>query len=152
MKLIVFITTLCFFLNGSVTTALNPAVNVGPSIPFSPEIALMLFGTLNPNNPKGILNCEVLVAHSWPYANSQVSPLCTDAEVACLRFGLIHISLKRAKGAQAEALKKDYSAGYNDVMLRLRGCQLAIEATTNTNSSLVEAAGFSPSSAEENRP
>lgn len=123
-----------------------------PYVEFSPEVASLLFGSKNPSNPKGVLDCKVLVAHSWPYPNSQVTPICTDAEIACLRYGLLSESLKIAKGAKLERLKKDFALSHSDVYLRLRGCQLAIEATMSQTFSLVEAAGFDPASAEEYRP
>jgi hypothetical protein len=152
MKSTFFMAILCFFLKSSAAIALGTYPQIGPSVPFSPEMAVMLFGRMNPDNPNGELNCRILVAHSWPYTNSQVTPLCTDAEVACLRYGLLHQNLRSAKRAKAETLKKNIAASYADVMLRLLGCVLAIEATATTNSSLVEAAGFDPASAEENRP
>jgi hypothetical protein len=141
MKFLFFMSTLCFFLTSPVAIAQNSTG--GPSIPLSPHIALLLFGSINPSNPRKELNCEALVAHSWPFPNAQVSNICSDAETACIRYGLIRKSLKVAKGAQAEGLKKDFSLSYSDVALRLRGCQLAIELTVNNNN-LVEAAGYNP--------
>lgn len=138
MKLLFSMSVLCFFLTNSVAIAQNPTG--GPSIPLSPDIALLLFGSINPSNPRKELNCEALVAYSWPFPNV----LCSDAETACIRYGLIRQSLKIAKGAQAEGLKKDFNLSYSDVALRLRGCHLAIELTLDNNN-LVEAAGFHPS-------
>jgi hypothetical protein len=147
MKCVFFISALCFFCGNFPVFAEDI-----PYVHFSPEVASLLFGNKNPSNPKGVLDCRVLVAHSWPYPNSQVTPICTDAEIACLRYGLLSKSLKEAKGAKLERLKKDFAMSHSDVYLRLRGCQLAIEATISQTASLVEAAGFYPASVEEYRP
>lgn len=141
MKLLFFMSTLCFFLTNTVAIAQNS--DRGPSVPFSPDIAFLLFGSANPSNPRKELNCDVLVAHSWPFPNAQVSNICSDAETACIRYGLIHKSLKLASGAEADGLKKVFNFSYTDTALKLRGCQLAIELTVNNNS-LVEAAGYNP--------
>ncbi len=111
-----------------------------PFVTFSPKASRELFGI---GNPRKILNCPILMAQQWAYSNAQVVSFCNDAQTSCVRLGLLEQKLKNPVGFDMEKLKKDYFLTVNDVQLKLRGCQLAIESTVTGSSSVVEGAGFS---------
>ncbi len=101
-----------------------------PAVEFSSQTATQILGAGGLSKTKRILNCTTLLNKDWGYPNAQVTGFCYDAETACLRYGLIISAIKYGVGeAHLENLKKDLALAVNDVALRLRGCQLAIEAS-----------------------
>lgn len=108
-----------------------------PSFKFSPKVASELFGV---SGVKKELNCEGLVAGTWTYPNSQMTPFCYEASTSCIRYGLI---VQKMKVASSERLKADLSLAQKDLELKLRGCQLALEAVlANPTAPVGELAGF----------
>lgn len=145
MKLYFFLIALCFLMNNQIafsqTSRLpkgNPALAY-PAIELSKKIAEQVFI----DKGQRYINCPILLDNSWAFPNGSVNAICTDAELACLRYGLLIQKIQTAKGKLLEELKKTLALEKNEVTLRLRGCQLIIEATVpSNNKSLAEAAGY----------
>ncbi len=110
-----------------------------PFVTFSPKAAREIFGV---GNPRRILNCRILLAQEWAYSNAQVVSFCNDAQTSCVRLALIEKALKTSSKLNKEKIKQDHDLGIEDVKLRLRGCQLAIESTVTGSSSVLEGSGL----------
>ena len=136
-----------FFLTAFCLVLLNQAVSsqTDPSVVFSPGVAAQVTG--NPSQT-GELNCKILINKTWPYPNSQVSPICDDATTSCIRYSLIQKSLKKAKGERYKELQEDLPTARKDVKMKLMGCVEAIEATINNSNSLTDIAGYGSSGYE----
>jgi len=104
-----------------------------PAVELSEKTAVQILGATGLTRAKRTLNCTTLLNKDWAYPNAQVTGFCYDAETACLRYGLIIQAIKNGKGeAELTRLKQDFALAVNDVALRLRGCQLAIEASVSS--------------------
>lgn len=135
MKPYFLLTILCFlFENQPVFSQASPFVEL------SRAAAIALFGV----GQKRVLNCSTLVNKSWAYPSAQVVPFCNEAETSCLRYGLMEEKMAKAKGATFERVKKDFFLARDDVMLKLRGCQLALEASVTDPSALPGATSYGP--------
>lgn len=141
MKHYFFLISLCFLFENQVVFSQST-----PSVQFSPGVADKLMGESRKHTPggapNGVLTCSALLLKTWAYPNAQVTPICNDALYSCVRYGLIVQRLKTATGELLTLLKNDYSLAFNDALMRLRGCQLAIEATLSNQQSLLDAAGY----------
>jgi len=113
---------------------LDPAY---PAIKLTPQLAAQLFVDKKQN----LLNCPILFSNDWDYPNGSSIALCDDAQLACLRYGLIIQELKKATGKYREELQKTLALSKNEVKLRLRGCHLVIKETIS-GKSMQEAAGY----------
>lgn len=139
MKFHFSLTAFCLFVSGSAAFSQN-YLTQGPSVEFSKKVAEQVAGA--GEGTRGILNCHILLTKEWAYPNAQVTAFCNDAETSCLRYALILQRLKIEKGAaNIRKLKNDASLGWNDTELRLRGCQLAIEASANNYDFISELGG-----------
>ena len=138
MKFYFFLTAFCFLFENSVVFAQE-----GPSVLFSPGIPGRLMGMGNTSSKSRILDCRSLLTKLWAYPNAQVTGICNEAEIACLRYGLSQEALKKGKEAITENFKATLPLIRNDAQLKLRGCQLAIEGTLSGFKSMPGAAGYS---------
>ena len=143
MKPYFFLVTLCFLMDSQVTfsqtTVTNPNSELYyPAIELSRKLAEQIFV----EKPQKFLNCPILFDNSWDYPNGSSIALCDDAQTACLRYGLLIQKMKTAKGKLLEELKKTLVLEKDEVKIRLRGCQLILEATISGEKSLTEAAGY----------
>lgn len=86
------------------------------------------------------LNCALLLDQSWYSPDAQVTALCNEAQIACVRYGLLNQFVK--SGKSDSLTKRDLSFVKNDTQLKLRGCAIAIDAVTTKGQSLLDAAGF----------
>ena len=112
-----------------------------PFVTFSPQAAREIFGVSNPKKRR--LDCPVLLAQEWAYSNAQVVSFCNDAQTSCVRLALIEKNLKKQNPLNQKNLEKDHLLAIDDVKLKLRGCQLAIESTITGSSSVLEGSGLS---------
>lgn len=113
----------------------TPALSY-PAIKISDELAkkLSLSG-------QKIVNCPTLFSYTWTYPNGSSIALCDDAQLACLRYGLLVKEIETAKGKYLEELKKTLIIEKQEITIRLRGCELALKRTIN-GEALQEAAGY----------
>ena len=125
--------SLCFCL-------INPISCLGkvPSIPLHPKIAEQLFGAGGPNQ----LDCNTMGSYNWVPPDAQVNALCNEAQIACIRYGLLVRSIKEAT-ATAGA-QQDLPLVVNDAQLKLRGCQVASYYVITTGQGLLNASGYAP--------
>lgn len=129
MKFYFFLTALGVFF-GSDAAFSQHYLTESPSVEFPKGIATEVAGMGDAS--KGVLNCNILLGKQWPYPNAQVTAFCNEAETGCLRYFLILKHMKKAKGEPyLTKLKRDASLAWNDTQVRLRGCELAIEASAN---------------------
>lgn len=144
MKSYFFLSILCLLFENQ--AVLSQSSYPTPSFALSREAASQLFG----GGSKGILNCTTLLNKDWAYPNGQVVPFCNEAETSCLRYGLIAEKLTNATGNTLERVKRQQSLAWDDVSLKLRGCQLALEASLSNANFLPGTTGFSPSPLNRN--
>jgi hypothetical protein len=143
MKPCFFLITLCFFINSQ--GAFSQAVTTKPqSELYYPaiEISAQLSQQIFVDKTQKVINCPILFDNSWDYPNGSSIALCDDAQLACLRYGVLVQKIKTATGALLEELKKTLVLQKDEVKLRLRGCQLMLEATVSGEKTLQEAAGY----------
>jgi hypothetical protein len=108
-----------------------------PAIRLSQKLAQYLFL----DGKRNLLNCPVLFDNSWDYPSGSSLALCDDAQLACLRYGLIIEAIKKASGKYLRELEKTLILSKAEVALRLRGCHLGL-LETMTGMSIEEAAGY----------
>lgn len=147
MKSYFFLIPFCFLIHGSATLA---GVNGAP--PNSPDTYLTYYPAIKISKKlseaifldttRSVLNCPLLFDNSWDYPNGSSIALCDDAQLACLRYGLLQEKRKVATGRLLEELNKTLVLEKQEVGLRLRACQLVLEATTIDQKTLEEAAGY----------
>lgn len=94
------------------------------------------------NPEKKLLNCPSLFDNNWSYPNGSSIALCDDAQLACLRYGLIIQKLKKNQGKNLPGYQKALALSKEEVTLRLHGCYLALDETTVGEQTLQEAAGY----------
>lgn len=109
-----------------------------PAIAVTPEFSDKIF--MDPS--KKLLNCPMLFNNAWEYPNGSSIALCDDAQLACIRYGLILQKIKKATGPLLRELQKTLVISKEEVKLRLRGCELVIEATGIGTQTMQEAAGY----------
>lgn len=143
MKAYFFLITLCFLtinqMAFSQTARPNPELYY-PAIQLSNSLREAIFL----DKKVKVLNCPILFDNSWDYPNGTSIALCDDAQLACLRYGLLVQRIKTAKGKLLEELQKTLVLEKDEVKIRLRGCHLILEATIPIEKSLEEAAGYAP--------
>ncbi len=149
MKPYFFLIPFCFLMDSTgalamdttqfdTTKSKNPSPLYYPAIGFSSRVAAALFI----DRPQKHLNCPLLFDTSLDLPNGTSMALCNDVQLACLRYGLLVEKMKTATGKLLEELKKTMVLEVEEVKVRLRCCQLILEATTLSNISLEEAAGY----------
>lgn len=116
----------------------NPSPLAHPAIPLRPDLAEKLFVSA----PEKYLSCPTLFNQNWISPNGPSQSLCNDAQLACLRYGLMVEKTKTAQGPLLQELKRQIPVERQEVYLRLRGCQLILEATVLDGKTLIEAAGY----------
>ena len=129
---------------GSVAALAQTYPSDAPVVEFPKAIATQVAGSGDASH--GILNCPILLNKQWPYPNAQVTAFCNEAETGCLRYALILQQMKVAKGAaHLTRLKRDAALAWDDTQLRLRGCELSIEASANNTDFISNLGGKNPS-------
>lgn len=88
------------------------------------------------------LNCPMLFNNSWSYPNGSSIALCDDAQLACIRYGLILQKMKTATGPSLAELKKVLVLSKDEVKLRLQGCELILDVTWDGTKTMQDAAGY----------
>jgi len=144
MKAYFFLIILCFLTTNQMTFAQKAQPNAElyyPAIQLSNALREAIFLDQN----QKVLNCPILFNNSWDYPNGTSIALCDDAQLACLRYGLLIQRIKTATGKLLEELQKTLVLEKNEVTIRLRGCHLILEATVPIEKSLEEAAGYTDS-------
>jgi hypothetical protein len=97
---------------------------------------------------KKTINCQNLLSTSLTYPNGSAVALCDDAQLACLRYGLLVKEIEetaKSKHLYLEELKKTLVIEKQEIMIRLRGCELALKRTIH-GEALQDAAGYPASS------
>lgn len=143
MKPYFFLISLFLMINSNVafSQVANPGVPAElyyPSIRISTKLAESLFH----DSKQTLLNCPLLFSGSWSYPDGFSVSMCDDAQLACIRYGLIVQKMKTAKGKLLEELKQTFALEQTEVGLRLRGCQLILEATAIEGKNLQESSGY----------
>lgn len=143
MKFYFFLIMFCLFIHnqgafGQVERYQAHPLTEYPAIVVSAEFSDKIF--MNPQQK--LLNCPMLFNNSWNYPNGSSLALCDDAQLSCLRYGLILEKMKTSTGPLLAELKKTLVASKAEVALRLRGCELVIEATGIDTKTMQEAAGY----------
>ena len=143
MKFYFFLIIFCFFIHnqgafGDAELTQHHPDTEYPAIAVSSEFSDKIF--MDPQ--RNLLNCPMLFNNNWNYPNGSSLALCDDAQLACLRYGLIIEKMKKATGPLLAELKKTLISSKEEVKLRLRGCELVIEATGIDTKTMQEAAGY----------
>lgn len=143
MKSCIFLIMFCLFIHnqkafGEAELQHLDAYYNYPAIEVSIEFAEKIF--MDPR--QRLLNCPRLFANNWNPPNGSSLALCDDAQLACIRYGLIIQKMKRSTGPLLAELKKTLVLSRQEVELRLRACELVIEATGIDNKTMQEAAGY----------
>ena len=108
-----------------------------PAIKISATLAQKIFS----DTKKRLLNCPALFDSSITYPGGTAIALCNDAQLACLRYGLLLKEMETAKEKLLEELKRTLVYQKQEITIRLRGCQLALKRTIN-GEDIMDAAGY----------
>lgn len=144
MKSYIFLILFCFFTPLPRAFGMIEAANQSrnayqyPAIEVSADFANRIF--MNPRQT--VFNCPKLFDNSIQFPNGTSLALCDDAQLGCLRYGLIIQKMARATGPLLAELKKVFEISYREVTLRLHACYLVIEATGLQGKTAQEAAGY----------
>jgi hypothetical protein len=124
------------------TTPENPPPGINyPAIKISSKLAQQIFFDAK----KRLFNCPVLFDNSITFPGGTSIALCEDAQLACLRYGLLLKEMETAKERLLEELKRTLVYQKQEITIRLRGCQLAIKRTLN-GEDIMDAAGYASGS------
>jgi hypothetical protein len=113
-----------------------------PVIHFSPGYATKVFGSGSQEARNGVLNCNLLVNQVWPFPNAQVSPVCLEATISCVRFGLFVKGLEKSPEARLAQIQQSLIYAQNEVNAKLLGCVLALEGTVDGTLTLPQSSGY----------
>ena len=146
MKLYLYVAIFYFLMNNQIAfsqaymtaapTKPTPALAY-PAIQISKELSQKIFL----NTAQKVINCPILFDNSWDYPNGSSIALCDDAQLACLRYGLLIKEIETAQGKYLEELEKTLVLQKQEITIRLRGCELSLKSTIN-GEALQEAAGY----------
>lgn len=146
MKLYFFPIALCFLMDSQLAFSQenmprqNQSPLTYPAIAISTELAQAIFV----DKKRKYLNCPAFFDGSLQYTNSYANSICDNAQIACLRYGLLVQKIKTTTGKLLEELKQTLAYEKTEVKAKLRGCQLALECTLSDPRNLPEIAGYPP--------
>ncbi|MBA3814208.1 MAG: hypothetical protein H0X26_06940 [Alphaproteobacteria bacterium] len=146
MKLYFFLTALGFLMNNQTafsedyTTETPQKAKAAlhyPAIKISPKLAQQIFI----DRSKRLFNCVSLFDNSINYPSGTAIALCDDAQLACLRYGILLKEIENSKGKALEDLQRILVWQKQEVTIRLRGCELGIKISAN-GGDIMDAAGY----------
>lgn len=109
-----------------------------PAIKISSDLAQRIFN----DGSKRIISCPVLINNEGiNFLSATSSALCLDAQNACLRYGLLIQAMRTAKEKYLADLNKTLVLQRDEVLIKLRGCELAFQRTSN-GQSIEDATGY----------
>ncbi len=150
MKLHFVLSTL-FVLCGGPLMAQGVTPSQSPSVYLPPDLATALFGKSDYSNPNASsqgLNCFVLLNQTLNYGSALAIGLCNEAQMACLRYGVLQQALFKQKNTKSgnaqflQELKAALALSLKDVEFKLTGCAMSMSST----GSLLDDSGFAPKS------
>lgn len=152
-----FVSTLFFLMNAPSLFAQSTPPPASPDVAYPAlQIPEVLAEKLFYNAEKKLLNCPLLFEGSWSYPDGYVASICNDAQLACLRYGLLVQKIKKtSNGRLLQELQKTLALEKQEVGMRLRACQIILEATLIEGKTLQESTGYvmgDPSSAYSSQP
>lgn len=155
MKHYFFLGALCLLCSekvGAQGTTSPPAPSESPTIMLPSNMASSLLGTsnyINPNANGRVFTCDALLNRNWTYSNAQMVLVCGEAETACVRYGMLQQTILKQEQAGVEgfdinALKSATKVCREEVIFKLMGCAVSLQALGNSNTSLLNQSGFEP--------